>query len=145
MSASLESLMRQSLAEASHPAPLAGLLSFLLIGAGAAGAFVVLSSAAIWAFPEPPRWIISAICYGLFIVPVYLLQRRFSFQSDAPHRHALPRYVLAQVASLCLASVFSFVAYGTLGLPTLPAAMLVIGLTSGVSYMVLRRWVFSVA
>jgi putative flippase GtrA len=145
MSASLESLMRESLAEASPRSPFSGLVSFLVIGAGAALCFVVCSSAAIAALPQVPRWIVSAACYGAFIVPVYLLQRRFSFQSEAPHRHALPRYIAAQLASLCLASVFSFVAYGTLGLPTLPAALLVIGLTSGVSFVVLRRWVFSVA
>jgi hypothetical protein len=145
VSASLESLMRQSLDEASHPARFAGIFSFLLIGGGAALSFVVLSSAAIWALPLVPRWIVSAICYGMFIVPVYLLYRRFSFNSDAPHTRALPRYIAAQLASLCLASFFSFVAYGALGLPTFGAALLVIGLTSGAQFVVLRRWAFGVA
>jgi putative flippase GtrA len=145
MSASLESLMRESLAEASHPARFTGIFSFLLIGAGAALSFVLVSSAAIWGLPQAPRWIVSAICYGAFIVPVYLLHRRFSFNSDAPHGRALPRYVIAQLTSLCLASFFSFVAYGALGLPTFGAAVLVIALTSGVQFMVLRRWAFGAA
>jgi GtrA-like protein len=144
MSASLESLMRQSLAEASHPARFGGIISFLVIGAGAALSFAVISSTAISALPLAPRWIVSAVCYGMFIVPVYLLHRRFSFNSNAPHRRALPRYITAQLASLCLASFFSFVAYGALGLPTFGAALLVIGLTSGVQFVVLRRWAFGV-
>ena len=142
MSASLESLMRQSLAEAEYPARFTGIFSFLLIGGGAALSFVVLSSVAIWALPHASRWVVSAICYGVFIVPVYLLHRRFSFNSDAPHGRALPRYVIAQLTSLGLASFFSYVAYGALGLPTFGAAILVIGLTSGVQFVVLRRWAF---
>jgi len=145
MSASLESLMREPLDDTAAPARFPGLVSFLLIGAGAAICFIVWSSAAIWALPEVPRWLVSALCYGLFIVPVYLLHRRFSFNSDAPHGHALPRYIAVQLASLALAAIFSFVAYGVMGLPTFGAGALVIALTSGVNFVVLRRWAFSVA
>jgi putative flippase GtrA len=145
MSASLESLMRESLAEPSDAARFPGILSFLLIGAGAAVGFVIWSSAAIWALPDAPRWLVSAVCYAVFVGPVYLLHRRYSFNSDAPHGHALPRYVAVQLAGLALASVFSFVAYGVLGLPTFAAGLLVIALTSGVNFLVLRRWAFSVA
>jgi putative flippase GtrA len=142
MSASLESLMRQSLADASASARFPGILSFLVIGAGAAIAFTIWSSAAIWALPDTPRWLVSAVCYGAFIVPVYLLHRRFSFRSDAPHAHALPRYVAVQLGSLAIAAAFSFVAYGVMGLPTMTAGLLVICLTSGVNFLVLRRWAF---
>ena len=142
MSASLESLMRQSLSEADAPARFPGIVSFLLIGAGAAVAFTIWSSAAIWALPEVPRWLVSVVCYGLFIVPVYLLHRRFSFDSEASHAHALPRYIAVQLASLGIAAIFSFVAYGVLGMPTMGAGLLVICLTSGVNFLVLRRWAF---
>ena len=142
MSASLESLMRQSMTEAASPARFPGIISFLLIGAGAAIAFTIWSSAAIWALPEVPRWLVSAVCYGAFIVPVYLLHRRFSFQSDAPHAHALPRYIAVQLGSLAIAALFSYVAYSVMGLPTMTAGLLVICLTSGVNFLVLRRWAF---
>ena len=55
--------------------------------------FVLLSSAALALPTGLPGWVVSAICYALFIVPVYLLHRRFSFSSSAPHKQALPRYV----------------------------------------------------
>jgi putative flippase GtrA len=143
MSASLESLMRQSIAEASEPAGFPGILSFLIIGAGAAVGFVIWSSAAIWALPDLPAWLVSAICYGALIVPVYLLHRRFSFKSEAPHGRALPRYVAVQMASLALAALFSFVAYSVLKMPSMGAGLLVIALTSGVNFLVLRRWAFA--
>jgi putative flippase GtrA len=134
--------MRESAIEAPHVSVAAQLVSFLIIGGTAAAAFIGLSTAAM-ALPIPaPRWVVSGVCYVLFIVPVYLLHRRFSFNSAAPHKSALPRYVTVQVAALALVTLFSYVAYGIVGLPTPLAATLVIGLTSGVNFMVLRRWAF---
>lgn len=144
MSASLESLVRQSMLETERPAPLAGLVSFVIVGGSGAAAFVVLSSVAMALPTGQPRWLVSAICYALLILPVYLLHRRFSFRSEAPHGHAFPRYVAVQVAGLVLAASFSFVAYGVFALPTVAAALLVVGLTAGVNFFVLRHWAFAV-
>ena len=84
----------------------------------------------------------SALCYGVFIVPVYLLHRRFSFGSDAPHRQALPRYAAVQGMAMLLATLFSVIAYGVLSMPTLLASILVVMMTSGVNFVVLRSWAF---
>jgi putative flippase GtrA len=144
VSVSLESLMRETMAE-DRPSPvLRQLLTFLVIGATAALAFVGLSAAATALPTGLPRWLVSAICYALFIVPVYLLHRRYSFRSSVPHGQALPRYVVVQVSGLALATGFSWICYSVFGLPTLPAALLVIGLTSGVNFVVLRLWAFSI-
>jgi putative flippase GtrA len=144
MSVSLESLMRETIAD-SRPSPiLPQLLSFLIIGGTAAIAFVALSTAAVALPTGMPRWLVSALCYAAFIVPVYLLHRRFSFRSAAPHAKALPRYVVVQVSGLALATGFSWLCYSVFGLPTAPAALLVIGLTSGVNFVVLRLWAFSI-
>ena len=59
------------------------------------------------------------------------------------HSRALPRYVAVQLTSLALATLFSYVAYGVIGLPTLAAAVIVIVLTSGINFLVLRRWAFA--
>lgn len=144
MSASLQSLMRDQLAaEDAGPPVVAQLFAFLAIGGGAALAFVGLSTAAVNAFDTLPPWLVSSLCYAGFIVPVYLLHRRFSFQSGVAHSRALPRYIAVQLTSLGLAAVFSFVAYGVIGLPTFAAAILVVTLTSGVNFLVLRRWAFA--
>jgi putative flippase GtrA len=90
-----------------------------------------------------PAWVVSAGCYALFIVPVYLAHRRLSFHSQMPHAVALPRYVAVQASALALASLFSFVCYGLIGMPSALAAVVVICLTSGVNFVVLKLWAFA--
>lgn len=144
MSASLQSLMRTQLAAERPGLPvLAQLFAFLAVGGTGALGFLLVSSAAVTAFQSIPAWLVSALCYAGFIVPVYLLHRRFSFQSQARHLRALPRYVTVQLCNLALATLFSFVAYGVVGLPTLAAATVVTVLTAGISFFVLRSWAFA--
>ncbi len=145
MSTSLESLMREPSAQSGMSPLLAGLLSFVIIGGAAAFSFVGVSSAAVALFRGAPNWLVSALCYAAFIVPVYLLHRRFSFRSSAAHGQALPRYILVQLGGLAVATVFSYVCYRVIGLPTPLAALLVIGLTSSINFVVLRLWAFSIA
>lgn len=144
MSASLQSLMRDETSPANTASPvLVQLFAFAIIGGAAALSFVGVSSAAVALFKSVPAWLVSSLCYAAFIVPVYLMHRRYSFQSAAAHSRALPRYVLVQLCGLVLATVFSYVAYGVVGLPTLLAALVVIVLTSGINFLVLRRWAFA--
>lgn len=145
MSVSLESLMREQMAAPSRAPVAVQLLLFVAIGGGAALAFALVSAAAVTAFHTSPAWLVSALCYAAFIVPVYLLQRRFSFGSSAEHRRALPRYVLVQLGNLALATLFSWLVYGVGGLPTLGAALIVTILTAGISFLILRRWAFGAA
>ncbi len=145
MNVALESLMREppALQPSNHAG--GGIVSFLLIGGGAAASFVVLSSVLVALLPMVEAWIVSAACYGAYIVPVYLLHRRFTFASDVGHRQALPRYAAVQGMALLLATLFGYVFHGTMGLPSLPAAALVVAVTSGVNYLVLKGWAFAVA
>jgi putative flippase GtrA len=145
MSVSLESLMRDQPAGEPRLMVVTQLLSFLAIGGTAALSFVAVSAVAVAAIQGVPSWLVSALCYAAFIVPVYLLHRRFAFRSSTEHGRALPRYVAVQLCGLMLATAFSYLAYGIMGMPTLIAAVLVIGLTSGVNFLVLRRWAFGVA
>ena len=121
----------------------ADLLAFVMIGGGGALAFVVLSSLLVLAGTGLAHWLVNALCYGALIGPVYLLHRRFSFASHAPHHQALPRYLAVQAMALVLAAVFSFVVHGVLAVPTVFASMLVIALTSGINFAVLRSWAFA--
>ena len=143
MSISLESLIREPIVDDREISVGTQLLSFIIVGALGALGFVALSSLTIGLKSGAPSWIVSAGCYALMIMPVYLAHRRFSFQSEAPHRHALPRYVGVQLCGITLASMFSFLCYGVFGMPTLFASLLVIGLTSGVNFVVLRLWAFA--
>ena len=143
MSAALHSLMRD-VAPSRARAPLfGGLIAFITIGAAGAAAFVALSTAMIWLDTGVADWLVNAACYASLIVPVYAMHRRYSFDSDAPHRQALPRYMAVQGMALLLAALFSFVVHGLLAVPTVFASILVIALTSGVNFMVLRSWAFA--
>ena len=143
MSAALQSLMRDIPQAAPRPRFFGGVFNFIFIGASGALAFVMLSTLMITLNPRAPEWVVNAACYGSTILPVYLLHRRFSFDSDASHWQALPRYLAVQSMALVLAALFSFVIHGVLALPTVFASMLVIMLTSGVNYVVLRSWAFA--
>src|SRR5262245_44615315 len=85
MSVSLESLMRDPAAVERRPAALMQLVSFLVIGVIAALLYVGLSMLMIGLRTGVPDWIVSVGCYALFIVPVYLAHRHYSFRSDVPH------------------------------------------------------------
>ena len=91
MSAALESLMRDVPPTRSAAPIFGGLIAFIVIGAGGAAAFVILSTAMIWLDTGFADWLVNTACYASLIVPVYLLHRRYSFDSDAPHRRGLPR------------------------------------------------------
>lgn len=143
MSLALQSLMRDAPIPQSAEPRGGGVWSFMLIGGGAAASFIMLSSVLVGLLPMVDGWVVNAACYAAFIVPVYLLHRRFTFASDAEHWQALPRYFAVQMLALLLATLFGFILYGTMSLPSLPAAVLVIVLTSGVNYLVLKGWAFA--
>jgi len=144
MNVALESLVPDPLAALPEgPSPLRQFAAFAGVGGSGALGFMALSSLAIGLDTGLPNWVMSTLCYGLMIGPVYLLHRRFTFPSEAPHRQALPRYVGVQVMALLLAFLFGFVAYRMIGLPTLWASLFVTVLTSGLNFMVLKIWAFA--
>lgn len=115
---------------------------FLLIGGGAALAFVILSSLLIGARTGLPDWLASTLVHLSLIGPVYVLHRRFAFRSARRHGIALPRYVATQGAALVLTALLSFAAYGLLGLPAPVAAPVIVTVTSLTSLVLSRLWVF---
>ena len=119
------------------------LVSFVIVGAVAALSYMALSLALIGLDTGLADWIVSAVCYGLFIVPVYLAHRWLSFRSNVPHATAFPRYLAVQASALVLAAVFSWLCYELVGMPTALAALVVIALTSAVNFVVLRFWAFA--
>lgn len=143
MSASLERLVLQFTRPSVQANPLAGLINFIGIGGTAATLYVLVTTALIGFGTGVPDWIVNTVCYGAMVVPVYLLHRRFSFKSDVRHGHALPRYLAVQGMAVVLAGIFSYLIHGFLTLPTILASMLVVGLTAGLNFIVLRGWAFA--
>jgi putative flippase GtrA len=85
----------------------------------------------------------SALCWAALIGPVYAGHRLYSFRTGAPHRQALPRYIAVQMCGIVLATLFSYLCYRVLGMSTAVAATIVIALTSGVNFAILRVWAFA--
>jgi putative flippase GtrA len=143
VSVSLESLMRGADPALERPSAVASLAGFVIVGATATLSFIGLSTLMIGLRTGVPDWLMSAFCYAVLIVPAYLVHRRVSFRSSAPHGHALPRYVMVQICSLLLSALFSYVVYGSLHIATPLAAAIVVCLTAGVNFVVLRLWAFA--
>ena len=143
MSMSLESLMRDSLEQTSERPVLSELGWFVLVGAGATLALAGLTTAMISLRTGVPDWVMGALCYAAFIGPVYLLHRRLSFRSEVAHGQALPRYVAVQLSAMALVSLFSWLCYTALGIETAIGSVIVLGLTAGVNFVVLRLWAFA--
>ncbi len=143
MNAALESLMPDDGGRAVGRGPLGDLLAFLLVGAGGALCYVLLSTSLMALGLPWPRWVTGAASYAVLVVPVYLMHRRFSFQSDTAHRVALPRYMAVQMMAVGLAALFSWLFYSVFGVPSLYGSVLVIVLIAAVNFMVLRLWAFA--
>ena len=119
------------------------LFTFVVIGGGAAVALIGVSAAAVTIFRNVPAWVVYSICHASFVLPVYLLHRRFSFNSTAAHGRALPRYIAVQAMSFGLAALLSYIAYTVLGLLPLIASTAVTVSTSAFSFVVSRYWAFA--
>ena len=70
MSVSVEGTMPASPDTKARRSIVSELVPFLLVGGLAAAGYVVLSVVAIGLNTGIPDWIVSAVCYALFIVPV---------------------------------------------------------------------------
>jgi putative flippase GtrA len=143
MNAALESLMPDDAGAEAGRGPLGDLIAFVLVGGGALLAYVVLTTLLVGLNLPWPRWVTGAGCYAGLVLPTYLMHRRFSFQSDARHRVALPRYVAVQTLAVGLAALFSWLFYSVFGMASLFGSVLVIVLVSAVNFAVLRLWAFA--
>lgn len=143
MSMSLESLMRGTL-EQTRERRVAGELGwFVLVGGAGALGLAAVTTGMISLRTGVPDWLMAALCYAASIGPVYLLHRRLSFRSDAAHGQAFPRYVAVQLSAIVLVSLFSWVAYSVLGVATAVGSVIVLGLTAGVNFALLKLWAFA--
>lgn len=136
-------MFRALAARAAQLGDLRDFAAFLLVGGSGAVGFIMLSTLLIELKTGAPEWLMSGLAWALMILPVYLGHRAISFRSEAPHTQALPRYVAVQIMGVTLAAVFSYVAHGILGAPTMIGAVLVAGLTAGVNFAILKLWAFA--
>lgn len=71
----------------------------------------------------------------------YLIARRFVFQSDRPHQHALPRFAAIAAAGAAINTAIVGLLYGT-GLHYLLAQVCATGAVLVGNYLANRHWTF---
>jgi putative flippase GtrA len=75
----------------------------------------------------------------------YLLNRRFAFRSDRPHREATWRFALVAFVGFLLTGLFMALFNGRLGIPYLAAQVMTTGVVLVWSFLANRFWTFSPA
>lgn len=110
------------------------LLRYGLVGLLTNGSIYLLFLALIWAGLHPV--LASGLCYGLGVTLSYLLNRRWTFDSQGQHRQDLPRFILAYGIGLLVTLVSM---WGLIQIMAPEFAQLVTaGITAGSIYTSLR-------
>jgi putative flippase GtrA len=114
---------------------------FALVG-GASALSYSLMSAALKIWLQLPTAFASIIAYILMLVPTYLMQRHFTFRSQAPMRRSFPRYIMIHSVLIFTGAMASTKLVETYGWTPLPAFLLVGPLLAISSFMLQKLWTF---
>jgi putative flippase GtrA len=115
------------------------LVRFVIVGGGAAGLLFCLSYLFNWL--GAPQIVGSPLAYGCCFVVAYSLQRGWTFRGRHAHGHALPRYLIAQLACAALSGLVGQAA-AHLGAPRWGASGAATLAASAASYFTSLYWVF---
>ncbi|MFO1147904.1 MAG: GtrA family protein [Alsobacter sp.] len=85
----------------------------------------------------------TLVGYVLGGVVSYVLNRRYAFRSDRPHREATWRFALVAFVGFVLTGLFMALFNGTLGIPYLVAQVMTTGVVLIWSFVANRLWTFS--
>lgn len=96
---------------------------FAIVGLVVNASLYVLFLALVWT--GLPAVGVSVLCYGLGVAMGYVLNRRWSFESQANHMHDLPRYLIAYGAGFIMTVASISVLVGPFG-PALAQFMTIV-------------------
>lgn len=116
------------------------LIRFAVVGIGAALLFFVLS----WALVSAglPPFVGSVIAYVLAFVVAYSAQRGWTFEGRHDHAHALPRYLVTQLACATFAGLSAHIAVSIFSASPLVMSAITTVAASAASYVLSSLWVF---
>lgn len=110
-------------------------------GVGVGAAFLLFVITWLFAAIGLPAFVAGTAGYAVAFAAAYLAQRDWSFRGRHTHRHALPRYVAAQVlAALASGGAAHVAAY--LGFAAMFASACATVVASGISLVLSLFWVF---
>ena len=115
--------------------------SFVVVGLVATAAHFMTMGVLISLEQATP---VTATFVGSLVgsIVAYVANRRHTFQSDAPHRRALPRHYVVVAASIGLNAMIFHLAHGSIALPIWLAQGLATGLCMVFNFIASRFWVF---
>jgi putative flippase GtrA len=117
------------------------LLRFLVVGGSLALLYSVLAALATTYLPVPKP--LSAAGTWIVCIPLgFWCQRRFTFGSTTPRRHALWLYAATQVLSICIAAAFSHLFARGVFWPDVFVHLGASALAAIVSYLINRLVIF---
>ncbi|MEC5398003.1 GtrA family protein [Uliginosibacterium sp. H1] len=117
---------------------------FLVVGAGATALQYILLGLFVEAFGMNAV-LASALGYALSSLANYAANRRLTFQSDARHRDALPRFAVVALSGLLLNTVVMWVAHNLLDWHYLVAQVLATAVALVWNFILNRCWTFAPA
>lgn len=113
---------------------------FLITGGGAAVLFYALTFGFVRAGAPPFTGTLAA--YAVAFVASYTVQRAWTFSGQHDHRHALPRYLAAQIGAALVASAVSrAAAHAGVAPASMALASTLVGSACG--FVLSRYWVFA--
>ena len=115
------------------------LIKFIFVG-GAGALCYFLGSCLLTYFGVTP-WIASVLIYIFLIPNVYLIQRKFVFESKNPHTIDFPKYILLQLIGVFLSAVIPFFIISHKNSPQM-AFIVVVIFVGFFNYFFQRNWVF---
>jgi len=115
-------------------------LKFLV--AGGFGAICYITGAYILSAAGVVAWIASSIVFSSMIPIVYVIQKKFVFESDETHVKSFPRYFLIQLIGLGFSAIIPFF-FAHLSISPTVSFLCVVFLAAAISYVLQLRWVFS--
>jgi putative flippase GtrA len=89
-------------------------------------------------------WIVSTVCYALFIPVMYLAQRGWTFGSQNSHISSFPKYVVTQAFGLAIAAIVPHALVNGLGISAPIAYLFVLGIIAIGNFVVLKFWAFRI-
>lgn len=117
------------------------ILSFGIVGAlatvvHAIVAIVLIEMAMLHPFPA------NAFGFMTGFLASYFGHHRFSFQSDAEHKDALPRFLLVAGAGLVLNQIIVFCVVNLAGLSYYISLAIIISVVPVMTFVISRNWAF---
>ncbi|MGL4240565.1 MAG: GtrA family protein [Beijerinckiaceae bacterium] len=118
------------------------LVRFTAVGLAAMAAYAIIVTLLTF-LGLRPAWLASGVAYAIAAIWSYVGHRNVSFRSDAPHRVAGPRFVLATAAGQTIAIAIPAGLTDAAGLAQLWSTAAVCIVCPAVSFILNSRFVFA--